>query len=74
MDCVVDELPLSLGTYYLCPFFELNGVVQDTLDSAGLLHVQDGNFFGTGKDYPVGWAGRTVLVRHRWETKDVAEA
>jgi len=67
IDCVVDELPLSVGIYYLCPFFEMNGIVQDTLDSAGILQVEDGNFFGTGKDYPVGWAGKTVLVKHRWE-------
>lgn len=67
IDCVIEELPLSLGTYYLCPFIEVNGIVQDTLDSAAILHVEDGNFYGTGKNYPQGWAGKTVLVKHRWE-------
>jgi len=67
IDCIVDELPLSLGTYYLGPFIEVNGVIQDWLDSAATLYVEDGNFYGTGKDYPLGWDGKTVLVRHRWE-------
>lgn len=72
IDCVVDELPLSLGTYYLGPYVEVNGATQDSLDSAATLHVEDGNFYGTGKDYPLGWDGKTVLVRHRWETPEVS--
>lgn len=67
IDCVIDELPLSLGTYYLGPFIEVNGEVQDWLDSAATLHVEDGNFYGTGRDYPQGGAGATVLVKHRWQ-------
>lgn len=67
VDCVVEELPLSLGTYYLGPFIEVNGIVQDWLDAAVTLQVEDGNFYGTGKDYPLGWDGKTVLVKHRWE-------
>jgi len=68
IDCVIDELPLSLGTYYLGPFIEVNGEVQDWLDSAATLQVEDGNFYGTGRDYPKGGAGATVLVKHRWQT------
>jgi lipopolysaccharide transport system ATP-binding protein len=67
IDCIIDELPLSLGTYYLGPFIEVNGEVQDWLDSAATLRVEDGNFYGTGRDYPKGGAGATVLVRHRWQ-------
>lgn len=67
LDCVVDQLPLSLGTYYLSPFLEVNGVIQDWVDSAATLQVEDGNFYGTGKDYPAGWEGKTVLVKHRWD-------
>jgi lipopolysaccharide transport system ATP-binding protein len=72
IDCVIDELPLSRGNYYLSPFFELNGVIQDWVDSAGTLQVEDGNFYGTGKDYPIGWEGKTVLVKHRWESANEA--
>ncbi len=67
IDCVVNELPLSLGTYYLGSFLEVNGVIEDWLDSTAALHVEDGNFYGTGKDYPIGWEGKTVLVKHRWD-------
>jgi lipopolysaccharide transport system ATP-binding protein len=74
IDCVVDELPLSLGTYYLGPFLEVNGVIEDWLDSSTVLHVEDGNFYGTGKDYPIGWEGKTVLVKHRWEQFTSREA
>jgi homopolymeric O-antigen transport system ATP-binding protein len=67
IDCIIDELPLSLGTYSLGPFIEVNGDVQDWLDSAATLQVEDGNFYGTGRDYPKGGAGATVLVKHRWQ-------
>jgi lipopolysaccharide transport system ATP-binding protein len=75
IDCVIDELPLSLGTYYLGPFIEVNGEVQDWLESAATLHVEDGNFYGTGRNYPQGGAGATVLVKHRWQlpTKPLLE-
>lgn len=72
IDCVIDELPLSLGTYYLSPFLEVNSVIQDWIEGAGNLQVEDGNFYGTGKDYPKGWEGKTVLVRHRWEAASLA--
>jgi lipopolysaccharide transport system ATP-binding protein len=67
IDCIVEDLPLSLGTYYLGIFIEVNGIIQDWLETTATLHVEDGNFYGTGKDYPLGWDGKTVLVRHRWE-------
>src|SRR6267378_4126151 len=67
IDCIIDELPLSLGTYYLGLYVDVNGDVQDWLDSAATLLVEDGNFYGTGRDYPTGGAGATVLVRHRWQ-------
>jgi lipopolysaccharide transport system ATP-binding protein len=72
VDCIVPELPLSLGVYYLGPFLEVNSVIQDWLDSAATLQVEDGNFYGTGKDYPPGWDGKTVLVKHRWEVASLA--
>ena len=67
IDCIVPQLPLSLGVYYLGPFIEVNGIIEDWLDSAATLRVEDGNFYGTGKDYPSGWDGKTVLVKHHWE-------
>ncbi len=68
VDCVVPDLPLSLGSYSLDPFIEVNGIIQDWIEAAATLQVEDGNFYGAGKDYPMGWDGKTVLVRHYWET------
>jgi hypothetical protein len=28
----------------------------------------DGDFYGSGRDYPVGWAGKYVLVKFGWES------
>jgi len=71
VDCIFDELPLSLGTYYLNPFLEVNGIVQDWIEGATAFRVEDGNFYGTGRDYPRGWEGKTVLVKHRWSVGTV---
>ena len=65
--CVIPRLPLSQGKYSVTLFLEVNREVEDWLNSAITLHVVDGNFFGSGKQYPEGWQGKGVLVPHRWE-------
>jgi hypothetical protein len=30
------------------------------------LQVVDGDFFGSGRQYPEGWEGKGVLVPHEW--------
>jgi lipopolysaccharide transport system ATP-binding protein len=67
IDCIIDELPFSKGEYYLNPFIETNKVIQDYVEAAARMSVIDGNFYGTGRNYPPGWEGRTVLVKHAWE-------
>jgi lipopolysaccharide transport system ATP-binding protein len=67
LDCVIEELPLSKGEYYLNAFVESNKVIQDWVEAAAKLSVIDGDYYGTGKNYPPGWEGKTVLVKHRWE-------
>jgi len=67
LDCIVPELPLSRGEYYLNPFVESNKVVQDLVEGAGQLSVVDGDFYGHGRNYPPGWEGIGVLVRHDWK-------
>ncbi len=67
IDFIVPELPLSQGTYYLVPFVESNHVIQDYIVAAAKLSVTDGDFYGTGKNYPRGWQGATVLVKHTWK-------
>jgi len=45
----------------------VNREVEDWLTSAVTLHVVDGDFFGSGCQYPQGWQGKCVLVPHSWE-------
>jgi lipopolysaccharide transport system ATP-binding protein len=67
IDCIIKELPLSKGNYYLNPYLESNNEIQDWLEAAINLHVIDGDYYGTGKNYPEGWEGLSVLVQHKWE-------
>lgn len=67
LDCVIDDLPLSRGEYYLNPFIESNRIVQDFIEAGAILKVIDGDFYGTGRNYPPGWEGKTVLVKHKWK-------
>jgi lipopolysaccharide transport system ATP-binding protein len=66
IDFVVPELPLSQGSYYLVLFIESNHVIQDWIVGGAKLSVIDGDFYGTGKNYPRGWQGASVLVKHSW--------
>jgi len=67
VDCIVSDLPLGKGVYLLTAFVESNSIVQDMVQAAAELSVMDGDFYGTGRNYPPGWEGRGVLVKHRWE-------
>jgi lipopolysaccharide transport system ATP-binding protein len=67
LDCIIEELPLSKGQYYLNLFMETNKVIQDWVEAAVRFSVVDGNFYGTGRNYPPGWEGQTVLVKHSWQ-------
>jgi lipopolysaccharide transport system ATP-binding protein len=67
VDFSIPELPLSAGDYVLEFFVDSSGVAQDELAAARSLSVVDGDFYGSGRDYPVGWAGKYVLVKFGWE-------
>jgi lipopolysaccharide transport system ATP-binding protein len=66
--CLIPRLPLSQGQYHLTLFLEVNREIQDWLASSVTLRVVDGDFFGSGRQYPEGWQGKGVLVLHQWET------
>jgi lipopolysaccharide transport system ATP-binding protein len=65
--CCIPQLPLSQGHYGLTLFLEVNRDIQDWLKSAVELDVLDGDYYGTGRQYPDGWRGKSVLVAHKWE-------
>ena len=66
LDFIIPRLPLSKGTYHLNSFVETGKEVQDLVFGAAEMHVIDGDFYGTGRLYPPGWAGKNVLVDHSW--------
>jgi lipopolysaccharide transport system ATP-binding protein len=63
---VIPNLPLGAGHYQLGLFLECNGVVDDWIVDELELQVMDGDFFGSGRNAPQGWDGRSVLVKHHW--------
>ena len=67
IDFIVPELPLSEGNYLLHVYLESNGEMQDWVMDAAQMSVVDGDFYGTGKNYPSPmWRGSTVLVKYQW--------
>lgn len=63
LDYTVPDFPLSAGEYGLDFYIESNGTMQDALVCAFPLSVIDGDFYGSGRNYPEGWQGQYVLVR-----------
>ena len=66
IDLIVPELPLTAGTYDLTTYIQSGPDVQDWVDRAAEMSVTDGDFYGTGRNYPPDWRGATVLVHHSW--------
>ena len=64
--CRIPRLPLSAGRYKINLFLERNGIVEDWLQDYVSFEVADSSFFGTPRNVPPGWEGKTVLVDHEW--------
>jgi lipopolysaccharide transport system ATP-binding protein len=64
--CRIRRFPLSAGQYRIGLFLERNGVIEDWLQDSVCFDVVDGSFFGTARNLPIGWEGKTVLVDHEW--------
>lgn len=68
IDFLVPELPLSEGRYLIHVYLESNGEMQDWVMDAAEIAVVDGDFYGTGRNYPSkDWRGTTVLVKFHWQ-------
>jgi len=64
--CRIPRLPLSAGRYNIALLLERNGVIEDWLQDHILFDVTDSSFFGTARNLPLGWEGKTVLVDNEW--------
>jgi lipopolysaccharide transport system ATP-binding protein len=68
IDFVIPKLPLSASTYQVTVYLESNRLIQDWVLDAWEISVADGDFYGTGRNYPSdSWRGATVLINHGWE-------
>ena len=66
VSCRIPRFPLSAGRYKVDLFVEQNGVVEDHLRDHLSIEVGGGNFFGSARNLPRGWEGKTVLVANEW--------
>lgn len=64
--CKIPHFPLSRGTYLVTAAFYVNKQLEDFVEEAAKIDVENGDFFGTGSMFPATWEGRQVLVDHRW--------
>lgn len=64
IDFTMDKFPLTKSDYSLTLFCEGSGEIQDWIENAKTINVENGDFFGFGNSYPVGWEGKGVLVEH----------
>jgi lipopolysaccharide transport system ATP-binding protein len=64
--CTFDKLPLQKGNYYVTMFLEINGVIADWINARVPMNVEDGDFYGFGRNSPGGGSFRTLLYDHKW--------
>ncbi len=62
--CQLQKFPLIQGTYLLNISVSQNGIVQDWIQEAISIDVENGDFYGTGK--VVALSHKSVLVDNKW--------
>lgn len=63
ISCFIDKLPLSGGSYYIHLILWHNDQVQDWIQNAGNLLVEEGDYYGTGQ------TTTGIKVEHYWDLK-----
>jgi len=64
VECHLEKLSLSEGVYFLNAIIKQQNTVQDWIQEAKVLHVLDGDYFGTGRSIPKMRGG--VLLDQEW--------
>lgn len=70
----IKKFPLFYGRYTLNMFLEIDGQIEDWIVDQIAIDVEDGSFFGTARNAPIGWEGRTVLVDSKWRVENTRSA
>lgn len=68
VDCIIERWPFTAGQYVINMSIRSNNVMEDWIQEAAILDVENGDFFGTGKISPPSHVG--VLVPHKWGLSD----
>jgi lipopolysaccharide transport system ATP-binding protein len=63
--CRISCLPLQAGRYSFNLFCKVGGEIADWVQNAGIIEVEEGDFFGSGK-LPPSDQGR-FLMKHSWD-------
>jgi lipopolysaccharide transport system ATP-binding protein len=71
IDFIIPEFPLSQSSYILHSYIEGNKEIQDWVIDAAELSVIDGDYYGTGRNYPSEWQGGVgVLIKFFWKNTE----
>jgi hypothetical protein len=68
--CEIKKFPITSGKYKISLFIEVEGIVEDWIESGINVEVQDGFFHETSKNTPDGWTEKTVLIDHVWKVSE----
>ncbi len=68
IQCKVQKFPLSDGSYICNLIAYKDGIIQDYLQEAVLVNVEEGDFFGTGRALPRDHK-ECFLVENKWTLK-----
>ena len=67
IQCFIKKLPLTNGSYLCNIIAYKDGIIQDYIQEAYNLEVEEGDFFGTGKVVPT--TQQSLLVENVWQLK-----
>ena len=64
VECIIPQLELIKGKYFLSGYASIDGIKCDYLENIGEFFVENGDFYKTGKTPKIGKG--LVLVDHNW--------
>ena len=69
-DFYLPKLNLPFGRYQTILFAEFDREVQDWIENAALVDIEDGDFYGSGRNYPQGFEGKIILSEFGVESSE----
>ncbi|MBO1066294.1 MULTISPECIES: ABC transporter ATP-binding protein [Nostocales] len=64
ISCIIKKLPLGSGNYIINLLIRENNIIQDWIQEAICLTVEDGDFYGTGRIPPSSHSG--IFIEQEW--------